>query len=232
MTNVKAKTFDLPSEFFEAKYGGGKGQALLDEYRQQFDNQTVPAAERDGMFVGSAFDSKTWHGTCGHLDLWHDIVTAAVENSGLSVRNAAAEDLARERLDLLLHDQVSFWPPTYWNHYVGKPMAMLILPEVSSVFGKSFRYHRQFLDATKTNVVLEFSAMLHDLVPCQGVDIVTFAKKPGPREEGVDAQLEYQIIDFKVMIRPPEAAMYLRQHMKRRIGEVMSGLSSKAVSNL
>merc|ERR1711920_50240 len=119
-------------------------------------------------------------------------------------------------LDPLIHDDIVFHPPTYWKLRKGKMMAMFILQSVGTIFGKTFAYHRQIVDTTGTNVLLEFSTMV-DEIPAQGVDIITFDGN------GPDAK----IIDFKVMIRPPEAAMRLKQHMDKRVQEMMGTSSSK-----
>merc|ERR1712083_1041660 len=86
----------------------------------------------------------------------------------------------------------------------------LILREGCQIFGQSFQYHRQLADKTGTNVVLEFSAMVDD-IPCQGVDLIEFdSNKPGSK-----------ILDFKVMVRPPEAGVRLKQLMGERIVAAM-----------
>ena len=97
-----------------------------------------------------------------------------------------------------LHEDVVFHPPTYWKTRPGKHISMWILKNVAKIFGDSFRYHRQLVDDAKRNAVLEFSCMV-DEIPCQGVDIL-----------GLD---DTSIIDFKVMVRPPEAAMRLKEKM-------------------
>ena len=48
------------------------------------------------------------------------------------------------------------------------------------------------------------------------MDIITFDSN------GPDAK----IIDFKVMLRPPEATLRLKQHMDQRIGALMSSKAS------
>mmetsp|Transcript_12491 Transcript_12491/g.29426 ORF Transcript_12491/g.29426 Transcript_12491/m.29426 type:complete len:126 (-) Transcript_12491:19-396(-) len=109
-------------------------------------------------------------------------------------------------LDTLLHDDVIFHPPTYWKTRKGKMTTMWILQQVGGIFGSTFVYHRQLLDGTGTNAVLEFSAMV-DEIPVQGVDIITFDGN-GPSAK---------IVDFKVMLRPPEGALRLKQHMELRL---------------
>ena len=69
-------------------------------------------------------------------------------------------------------------------------MGMYILKNVATIFGDSFRYHRQLVDGAARNAVLEFSCMVEE-IPCQGVDILTLDEK--------------SIVDFKVMIRPLKA---------------------------
>jgi hypothetical protein len=113
----------------------------------------------------------------------------------------------------ILHDDVVFHPPTYWKARRGKPLAMWILQQVGDLIGANFRYHRQIVDSTGTNVVLEFSAMV-DALPVQGIDLITFDS-------------DAKIVDFKVMIRPPEAALRLKEHMDRRVRDLQGGARSK-----
>lgn len=87
---------------------------------------------------------------------------------------------------------------------------MFILQQVGSIFGTSFQYHRQMADSTGTNILLEFSALV-DGIAAQGVDIITF------NENSKAAK----IVDFKVMIRPPEAVLKLKEMMEKRVLEFM-----------
>ena len=76
------------------------------------------------------------------------------------------------------------------------------------------RYHRQFVDDSKTNMVLEFSAMVEE-IPCQGVDIIQLSN------DGA------KIVDFKVLVRPPEAALRLKALMAQRIAAVLEKMGLK-----
>ena len=141
--------------------------------------------------IGSARNSDEFRGKHKALDLWHDFVDAGVNKGALGDREMAM-------LDACLHDDVVFHPPTYWKARHGKNMGMWILKEVAGIFGDSFRYHRQLVDGARRNAVLEFSCMV-DEIPCQGVDILALD--------------ENAIVDFKVMVRPPEAALRLKEKM-------------------
>ena len=87
-------------------------------------------------------------------------------------------------------------------------MGMYILKNVATIFGDSFRYHRQLVDGAQRNAVLEFSCMVEE-IPCQGVDILTLDEKT--------------IVDFKVMVRPPEAALRLKELMNAAVKRDFGG---------
>merc|ERR1712032_743128 len=112
-------------------------------------------------------------------------------------------------LSEILHDDVVFHPPTYWKARHGKMLVGIILGEVSSIF-TDFLYHRQLQDTEGKNFMLEFSAMV-DEIPVQGIDIIEFNSNSAVA----------QIVDFKVMVRPPEAALRLKEKMEARIRELM-----------
>eukprot|EP00932_Pfiesteria_piscicida_P013378 SRR837773.24929.p2 GENE.SRR837773.24929~~SRR837773.24929.p2 ORF type:complete len:135 (+),score=55.15 SRR837773.24929:206-610(+) len=131
-------------------------------------------------------------------------------------------------LAALTAEDAIFHPPPYFKFYRGQPMVVGILSEVLKVFDDSFVYHQQFVDSTKTNVVLEFSALLHGLVPVTGVDIIKFGAVKDPKTGAV----EHKIVDFKVLLRPAEALVYLRRHMTSRMKEVMGGHLQKATAKL
>ncbi len=102
-------------------------------------------------------------------------------------------------LDDLLHENVTFRPPTYWKNREGKPVTMLILSTVMDIF-EDFEYHRQWID--DDNWALEFTARIGDL-ELKGVDLIRL-------EDG-------KIVDFEVLIRPPNAVSALRHEMGERL---------------
>jgi len=204
-----------------SSYSGKKGFRLLEQYR---DSQ-VPASQSKTITTGSAFDERAWMGVNPALDTWHDVVSTMLKlaegsaekgsDAGSSSEPSDASLAAFDKLAGIMDDGLVFYPPTYWRHREGKLMGLMILQAAFSVFGTSFRYHRQLADGTGTNVMLEFSAMI-DEVPCQGVDIITFDRN------AEDAK----IVEFKVMVRPPEAALRLKQIMKAKLATAM-GQTSK-----
>merc|ERR1712194_617178 len=112
-------------------------------------------------------------------------------------------------------EDLVFYPPTYWKVRRGRFIGALILREACQIFRRdgdeealNFRYHRQLVDERGRNAVLEFSAMV-DEIPIQGVDMLEFSP---------DGQL---ITEIKVMVRPPEGALRLRQRMAQRIAHAL-----------
>ena len=178
----------------------------LREYRERFAKGVYAVPKSSG-------DSALWRGkeSCPALDVWHDCVGIMTSRPV----TGAAESRAKVMLANILHDDVVFHPPTYWKSRYGKNISMLILTEVCKIF-ESFTYHRQFVDGSRRQACLEFSAIV-DGIACQGVDMITF-----DRDCESGSNVLQKIIDFKVMIRPPEAALYLKSYMSRRIKEVLS----------
>eukprot|EP00747_Dinoflagellata_sp_TGD_P051413 gnl/TRDRNA2_/TRDRNA2_147325_c0_seq1.p1 gnl/TRDRNA2_/TRDRNA2_147325_c0~~gnl/TRDRNA2_/TRDRNA2_147325_c0_seq1.p1 ORF type:complete len:219 (+),score=56.20 gnl/TRDRNA2_/TRDRNA2_147325_c0_seq1:118-774(+) len=189
-----------------------RGVELLQKYRdaEQRRLQGEGAEASSRCMAGSAYDSTQWRGVSAALDAWHDIVDASVKMDFGTGEPSEEEQRVMEQLGDLLADDMVFHPPTYWKSRRGKMMGTLILSQVGKIFGKNFRYHRQLVDASRTNVVLEFSAMVDD-VPVQGVDLVEFDK-------------EGKIIDFKVMVRPPEAGLRLKAIMQQRMEIFMKSM--------
>eukprot|EP00041_Stephanoeca_diplocostata_P030572 m.929312 g.929312 ORF g.929312 m.929312 type:complete len:195 (-) comp23781_c0_seq22:3209-3793(-) len=174
------------------------GSKMLQQYRD-----TVLDLQLRTTVGGSGFDRNTWYGVNPVLDKWHAFVDEAIVNPEHANNTNLVSALAN-----ILDDDLVFHPPTYWKSRKGKMIGMFILQQVGGIFGKSFQYHRQIADATGTNIVLEFSALV-DGIAAQGVDIITF------NENSSNAK----IVDFKVMIRPPEAIAKLRELMEIRVLE-------------
>jgi hypothetical protein len=105
----------------------------------------------------------------------------------------------------LLADDVTFRPPTYWKTRHGKPITMLILSTVVEIF-ENFEYHRQWIDGD--DWALEFSARIGGLA-LKGVDLIRL-------ERG-------KIVDFEVLVRPPNAVDALRQEMAARLAALGDG---------
>merc|ERR1719401_803999 len=184
------------------------GAHLLQQYR----DRTSPKSS-DPSYKGSAYDAALWDGVSDHpgLQLWHALVRQALQKeswSGSSDQDPTKHPLFVQ-LQGLLAEQVRFHPPTYWKVREGRLVGAIILREACQIFGESFVYHRQLVDATGRNAILEFSTMIED-IPAQGVDILEFS---------ADRQ---EIVDFKVMLRPPEAALRMKQLMQVRLNRVLT----------
>ncbi|MDH3306991.1 MAG: nuclear transport factor 2 family protein [Acidimicrobiia bacterium] len=104
----------------------------------------------------------------------------------------------------LLDDDVRFRPPTYWKVREGKAMTMLVLSTVMEIF-EDFEYHRQWIDGN--DWALEFSARIGDL-ELKGVDLIRLEND--------------KIVDFEVIIRPPNAVAALRNLMGIRLAALGS----------
>ena len=148
-------TRELPP--IELKDFGTTGEQLLADY------QTRVAASPQAPIARSAFDSTRWRGVNPGLDAWHGFVEAS---SHVDHSDEAAIERLLPKLSSIISDDIVFSPPTYWRTREGKMMAMWILKQVGSIFGTSFQYQRQLSDATGTNIMLEFSAMV-DEIPTQ-----------------------------------------------------------------
>ena len=186
-----------------------KGIERLEDFRARV------SASPQASLPRSSFDVATWRGVNPALDVWHDLMDEVIARGSAKPDEAATARMI-DQLERILHDDVVFHPPTYWKARRGKPLAMWILQQVGDIIGSNFRYHRQIVDATGTSVVLEFSAMV-DHLPVQGIDLITFDS----------CDRDAKLVDFKVMIRPPEAALKLKEHMDRRVRALRGGARPK-----
>ena len=170
-----------------------EGKALLQEYLESL-------SARKCTQLNPAFDASHWGGASPALDRWHDFIERSL---GKSLTEGEQQNLMKDMASLI-SDDIIFSPPTYWQSRPGKMTTLWILKQISEIFSH-FTYQRQIIDESRTNVLLEFSCMV-DEIPCQGVDIILF---DGNHPDA-------KIVDFKVMIRPPEAAIRIKQHMRER----------------
>jgi hypothetical protein len=99
-----------------------------------------------------------------------------------------------------LADDVVFHSPFLWKPKEGKATALLYLSSAVRVL-EDFTYHRQFVGDDA--VVLEFSARVGTL-SVKGVDIIQF-------------NVESQITDFEVMVRPANGLQALGAAMAQQL---------------
>ncbi|GAB5364475.1 hypothetical protein AAMO2058_000973600 [Amorphochlora amoebiformis] len=161
-----------------------------------------------------ARDSKTWWPT-PTLRVWKK----AVDLGKTDWREAF------KILNPVFADNVCFHPPTYWKPKRGKKIALFLLKNVSEIF-EDFQYTRCFCDSLGRNAVLEFKCRIPPV--------------PGQEEsrtnrsmvvEGVDIiemDNHGKIIDFKVMVRPPNGALLLKNHMEIRVQKFFAKLAPRA----
>mmetsp|Transcript_61938 Transcript_61938/g.119397 ORF Transcript_61938/g.119397 Transcript_61938/m.119397 type:complete len:163 (-) Transcript_61938:232-720(-) len=99
------------------------GQELLAKYRKAMDLKN-----KDGH------DPNTWRGKNLALDKWHELVEMYKmdeASTGLHSKDMRSQGLSI--LSEILHDDVVFHPPTYWNARHGKMLVGIIMGEVSSI---------------------------------------------------------------------------------------------------
>ena len=146
------------------------------------------------------------------LKKWH----RAVELNERPESRAQAKKILAD----ILHPEIEFHPPTYWKKRVGIRITQFILRNVGEVF-QDFKYTRCFVDSNGTNAVLEFSAIVPGIKAgekdrrVQGVDILEMEGPSG------------RITDFKVMVRPPKAALLLKRHMNARVAKVIKLMAQR-----
>ena len=105
-------------------------------------------------------------------------------------------------LDKILADEVKFHSPFVWKPKEGKLMAKAILIAASQTF-ENFKYIREISE--ENNFMLEFEANLGE-INLRGVDII-------------ELNVQGEIIDFEVMIRPANALQTLGMEMSRKLSE-------------
>ena len=103
-----------------------------------------------------------------------------------------------------LAENVVFRSPFLWGPKEGKATAMLYLSSAVRVL-EDFTYHRQFVGDNA--IVLEFSARVGTL-RVKGVDIIQF-------------NVEGQITDFEVMVRPANGLQALGAAMVQQLASTV-----------
>jgi 2,4-dienoyl-CoA reductase (NADPH2) len=115
-------------------------------------------------------------------------------------------------LSEILAPKVVFRSPIAHAPYPGAQVVQLILSNVFEVF-TDFAYHREFASADGLNAVLEFSAKVGDK-EIKGIDMIRF-------------NLEGQIVDFEVMVRPMSGLQALGEAMGKRLAPYLAAAKAK-----
>eukprot|EP00924_Labyrinthula_sp_SR-Ha-C_P002384 snap_masked-scaffold_16-processed-gene-2.26-mRNA-1 protein AED:0.37 eAED:0.43 QI:0/-1/0/1/-1/1/1/0/166 len=126
------------------------------------------------------------------LKIWHETI-----DYGFSVN--VDNKLMLKKLDNLLSSDIVFRAPTYWKTRKDKSFTVMALLGVTKAF-TNFKYRRTFINFEKKAFVLEFSCQISrqgKTMDIRGVDIVT-----------VDE--DSKVCDLEVIIRPPAAALMLK----------------------
>ncbi len=123
---------------------------------------------------------------------------------GLTKWHRFVSEQDTQALSEALADDVLFRSPVLWKPIQGRAMAMLYLSSAVRVL-EDFTYHRQFVGDNA--VVLEFSAHVGTL-SVKGVDIIQF-------------NVEGQITDFEVMVRPANGLQALGAAMAQRLASIV-----------
>ncbi len=130
------------------------------------------------------------------FDAWHAAAKVTLASAG----DASYDESAAEALRLVephFHERCVFRPPTYYKPWEGRAETLLLLGQVSQVFGPSFRYGRQWLSDDGREWALEFTAEIGASGRAiQGIDLVS-----------LDA--DGLITDFTVLARPHSAKQML-----------------------
>ncbi len=124
---------------------------------------------------------------------------------GLTKWHRFVSEKDMQALSESLADDVLFRSPVLWKPKQGRAMAMLYLSSAVRVL-EDFTYHRQFVGDNA--VVLEFSAHVGAL-SVKGVDIIQF-------------NVEGQITDFEVMVRPASGLQALGTAMAQQLASTVS----------
>ena len=147
------------------------------------------------------------------FDVWHETVSS-MAGGGHDESKSMNEAKLRERF----HNDVKFYPPTYWSEWKGADETLVLLKCVSEVFGDSFKYDRQWLSDDGRDWCLEFEAEIdgdeNKKSTVQGVDLVK-----------LDA--DGKIVEFRVLARPPNAVNMLKKNMMTKVAVPLAKLKAK-----
>jgi hypothetical protein len=150
--------------------------------------------------------------------IWHEAVSHGTGKSSTPL--LSKEDLLKKLSDRV-HPECVFSPPTYFQSWEGKEEFLCIIESVSEIFGPSFEYHRQWLSNDGLDWALEFSANIGSSnLRLDGIDLVKL------NESG-------QIVQFRVLGRPPNAISELKKQMMAKAGPKLVALKAKrSISSL
>jgi hypothetical protein len=146
---------------------------------------------------------------------WHDVVSVGVTDKPDQKQLEAAADKFANHVD----EKILFSPPTYFKPWVGRDEFITIISCVGEVFGKSFKYGRQFISPDGRDWALEFTANIADSGKAlTGMDVVKLD------ENG-------KIVDFYVIARPPNAIAELKKEMMARVPQRMVKMKAKKMAS-
>ena len=115
---------------------------------------------------------------------------------------------SRDGLFGLLAEDCIFWSPVVHTPQRGRDITYLYLSAASQVFGDDFRYVSEMVDGSRA--VLEFTCAIDD-IQINGVDIIQVS--------------DWQISEFKVMVRPLKAVNKVHERMMRMLEKLKASTS-------
>lgn len=144
------------------------------------------------------------------FETWHRSVSKAMHSD--LVPNP---DELKESMYSVVHTNCKFHPPTYFTPWEGRDEMLLLLSSVSEVFGKSFKYGRQWISPDGHDWALEFTASIGDSnKSITGVDLIKLD------DEGL-------IVEFTVLARPPNGVAELKSQMMQKVPPRLAKLKLK-----
>ena len=145
------------------------------------------------------------------FETWHKCLLLSTQGGAMSEGSLPIIN----NLADCVHKKCIFHPPTYFTPWTGRDEFLLLIQAVSEVFGKSFKYHRQWLSPDGKDWALEFTADIGDSGrKITGMDLVKLD------ENG-------QIIEFIVLARPPNAVKELKDAMMSKVPMRLAALKAK-----
>ena len=108
----------------------------------------------------------------------------------------------------LLAEDCIFWSPVVHTPQRGRDITYLYLSAASQVFSDDFRYVSEMVD--RSRAVLEFTCAIDD-IQINGVDIIQVR--------------DWQISEFKVMVRPLKAVNKVHERMMRMLEKLKASTS-------
>lgn len=147
------------------------------------------------------------------FEIWHEAVDYGTGKKQVS--SSLNKEEIMKKFSNYVHPKCIFSPPTYYQSWEGKDEFLCIIESVSEVFGPSFEYHRQWLSDDGHDWALEFTANIGaSKYKIDGIDLVKLD------ENG-------QIIEFRVLARPPNAVTELKSEMMKKAGPRLVALKAK-----